>query len=228
MSPELAVVLHGVQPATWKACLRVIDAIGDVAAVPMTLALVPAATAGSGGDGEGDDAFDDAMQERLECGDELAVHGDTAKSGEDEAAMARLTVAMRWFATRRWPLLGLVERQWLSPLFRRALCSTPLRYAIAPQGLYALPQGKLLQSRSLAYSAEGMWERLSCLGRNAMADRTAPESEPLLRFELHPGDADDALLRRDWQRRLAWHLQYRRAGTMADVIQRWPCEAAPA
>lgn len=169
MSPELAVVLHDVQPATWPACLRVIDAVGEVAALPLTLALVPDAVM----DGS-DDRFDEAMQTRLECGDELALQGNTGTHGDEEAALARLVLAMRWFAARHWPLLGIVtERPSLSQAFREALCSLPLRYASAPRCLYALPQGESMQSRRLAYAADGVWDRLASLGRNAMADRTA-------------------------------------------------------
>lgn len=225
MGAELAVVLHGVQPATWRACQRVIDAIGDVAALPLTLALAPGAMKD-----EGNTAFIDEMQERLECGDELAAaQGNERAAADDEAAIARVRAALRWFASRRWPLLGLVaERRAMSPAFRRALCSTSLRYAIEPQHIYALPQGSPVRSRRLSYSAEGMFDRLASLGRNAMIDRTEVESGPLLRFELQPGDADDAMVRRDWQRRLAWHLQYRQGRTMADVMRRWQCEKQPA
>lgn len=224
MNPELAVVLHDVEPATWSACQRVIDAVGDIAALPVTLALV--AETGSAVD---DDAFGEAMLERLECGDELALQGGGPTRGGDEAALASLALATRWFAARGWPLHGLVtQRQTLSVAFRQALAGLPLSYASAPRRLYMLPDGELLQSRSLAYSSEGVWDRLASLGRNAMHDRTAPDAEPLLRFELHPRDADDAMLRRDWQRRLAWHLQYRHACTVADVIQRWHCEPTPA
>jgi hypothetical protein len=226
MSAELAVVLHGVQPATWRACRRVIDAIGDVAALPLTLALAPGAM-----EDEGDARFIDEMQERLECGDELAAAQGTGREppDDDEAAIARVRAALRWFASRRWPLLGLVaERRAMSPAFRQALCSTPLRYAIEPQRIYALPQGKPVRSRRLSYSADGMLDRLASLGRNAMIDRTEVDSGPLLRFELQPGDADDSMVRRDWQRRLTWHLQYRQARTMADVMRRWQCEKQPA
>ena len=227
MGAELAVVLHGVQPSTWRACQRVIDAIGDVAALPLTLALTPDAMKE-----EGSSAFFDDLQERLECGDELAAaeSGTREAKGGDEAAIARVRAALRWFASRRWPLLGLVtERHAMSPTFRQALCSTPLRYAIEPQHIYALPQGRPMRSRRLSYSADGMFDRLASLGRNAMIDRTeTEESGPLLRFELQPRDADDSMVRRDWQRRLAWHLQYRQARTMADVARRWQCETQPA
>lgn len=226
MGAELAVVLHGVQPASWRACQRVIDAIGDVAALPLTLALPPDAMKD-----EGNSEFIEEMQERLECGDELAAAQGSARepSDDDEAAIARVRAALRWFASRRWPLLGLVaERRAMSPAFRKALCSTPLRYAIEPQHIYALPQGSPVRSRRLSYLGEGMLDRWASLGRNAMVDRTEVESGPLLRFELQPGDADDTMVRRDWQRRLAWHLQYRQARTMADVMRRWQCEKQPA
>lgn len=225
MAPELAVILHGVQPATWRACQRVIDAIGDVAALPITLALVPDSSKQS------DQDFIEQMQERLECGDELAAAqgGSRESSEDDEASLARLRAAMQWFASQRWPLAGLVTGgSNMSPGFRKALCSTPLHYAMEPQHLYALPQGRPVQSRRLSYSAEGMFDRLASLGRNAMIDRTEVESGPLLRFELQPRDADDTMVRRDWQRRLAWHLQYRHARTIADVMRRWQCETSPA
>ena len=76
MGAELAVVLHGVQPATWRACQRVIDAIGDVAALPLTLALAPGAMKD-----EGNTAFIDEMQERLECGDDGAERDEGGQWG---------------------------------------------------------------------------------------------------------------------------------------------------
>ena len=92
-----------------------------------------------------------------------------------------------------------------------------------------LGKGGALPEGDTKYRAvEGMFDRLASLGRNAMIDRTEVESGPLLRFELQPGDADDAMVRRDWQRRLAWHLQYRQGRTMADVMRRWQCEKQPA
>ena len=48
----------------------------------------------------------------------------------------------------------------------------------------------------------------------AGADFRPEEESKLVRFELHPHDADYPIIRRSWQRLLAWHLQYRRAYTV--------------
>lgn len=242
MDPSLCVVLHDVAPATWRACERVIDAVGEVGPVPITLLAVPRYH------GAADDpGFDAVLTERLDAGDELALHGYThldegqpqglvdhirrrwytAGEGEfasldrDQAAQ-RLRAGAGWFRANGWPLYGFVAPAWLmSPGTWEALSLLPLTYTATVRRLYALPQRHALTSQCIAYSTRARWRRASSVVWNQALHRAGQDSQLLVRFELHPHDADHALVRRSWQRLLEWHLQYRRAYTVAEFVRLW-------
>lgn len=241
MDPTLCVVLHDVAPATWPACRRVIDAVGEVAPVPLTLLAVPRYHGAPRSV-----AFDSLLTERHECGDELALHGYTHRddspvrgpidllrrrfytAGEGEfadlsreAALQRLLAGMRWFQTNGWPLNGFVAPAWL--LGRgawQALEMVPLQYTSTLNRICALPQRQALAAPSIVYSTRAGWRRVVSWGWNRMLDRRL-QRRVLVRFELHPHDADHPYLRRSWQHMLARHLEYRRATTVAEFVRLW-------
>lgn len=242
MEPSLCVVLHDVSPVTWAACQRVIDAVGEVAPVPMTLLAVPRYHGAPR-----DPAFEDLLTRRCECGDELALHGythldDSRPSGVVDAlrrrwytagegefaslraddAAGRLLAGARWFQENGWPLYGFVAPAWLmSPGTWEALALLPLTYTATLRRLYALPRRHMLTSQSIVYSTRARWRRATSLMWNRALHHAGQDAQMLVRFELHPHDADYPIIRRSWQRLLAWHLQYRRAYTVADFVRQW-------
>ena len=241
MEPRLCVVLHDVAPATWAACRRVIDAVGEVAPVPLTLLAVPRYHGAPRSL-----AFDSRLTERHEGGDELALHGYTHHddgrprgpldlmmrriytAGEAEfaalpreAALQRLVAGARWFQANGWPLHGFVAPAWL--LGRdawAALEALPLQYTSTLRCIYALPRRQALHAPSIVYSTRAAWRRVGSLCWNTLSGRRL-QRRALVRFELHPHDADHGYLRRSWQRLLAEQLQYRRAETVTDFVRQW-------
>ena len=67
----LCVSLHDVAPSTWGHCQRVLDAVREVADVPVTLLVVPA----HHGQCSARPEFEQAMSAQLAAGHELALHG---------------------------------------------------------------------------------------------------------------------------------------------------------
>ena len=241
MTPTLCVVLHDVAPSTRGACDRMLDAIGDVAELPLTLLAVPRyhCEPTSGG-------FEHWLVERFGCGDEIALHGYThqddaapqhffdqlrrrhytrgkgefSELGMDEA-LRRITAGVRWFARMGLPLHGFVAPAWLmSHGTWEALRFMDLRYTCTLRRLVLLPDRRHLTSQSIVYSASSAWRR----GASVVWNRAVAASlrhNPLLRFELHPHDADHAGIRRSWQRLLAAHLDQRRPATLAVAADRF-------
>ncbi|WP_119154887.1 DUF2334 domain-containing protein [Caldimonas tepidiphila] len=242
MKPGLSVVLHDVAPATALLCRRLIDAVHEVAPLPMTLLAVPRYH-----HQDPDAGFDHWLGERLDAGDELALHGYThwddgepdgwidhlrrrvytASEGEFSAlscaqATLRLAAGMRWFERNHWPLHGFVAPAWLlSEGSWKALRTMPLRYTCTLRELVPLQRGsEPLVSQSVVYSTRSAWRRaLSRLWNPAVV--ATQRHRPLLRFELHPHDVEHATVRRSWQRLLARHLEAREPLTLAQATLAW-------
>lgn len=245
MAPDarwLTVAIHDVAPATWARCERVLAAIRAVADVPVTLLVVPAYH----GQCSAQPAFEARLTERLAAGDELALHGyfhcdPQAPSGvidwirrrvytvegefatlcEREAA-ERIHLGQRWFAANGWPLAGFVAPAWLlGPGAWAALrANRELLYTSTLTRLHLLPAVASLRAPCLTYSTRSAWRRAGSLLWNPSLLRAAA-SLPLLRLGLHPGDADEASVRRSWQRCLARLLEERRAVTKAEFAREW-------
>ena len=242
MTPTLCVVLHDVAPSTRGACDRMLDAIGDVAELPLTLLAVPRfhcePTSGD---------FEHWLVDRFGCGDEIALHGYThqddalapqhffdqlrrrhytrgegefSELGMDEA-LRRITAGVRWFSRMGLPLHGFVAPAWLmSHGTWEALRFMDLRYTCTLRRLVLLPDRRHLSSQSIVYSASSAWRR----GASVVWNRAVAASlrhNPLLRFELHPQDADHAAIRRSWQRLLAAHLHERKPATLSVAAERF-------
>ena len=131
----LCVVIHDVAPATWPDCLRLLDAVREVADIPLTWLVVPRWHGGAARS----PALDAALDRLLAGGHELALHGythlDTAvradrwrdrflrgvyTEGEGEfaaleagEARRRIKLGLAWFDERDWPVHGFVAPAWL-------------------------------------------------------------------------------------------------------------------
>jgi len=241
LPPSLCVVLHDVAPPTWAACRRVLTAVQEVAALPLTLLLVPHYHLA-----ERDEDFEAQMAAYLARGNELALHGYThtdtqpvrhvgdslrrriytAGEGEFSAltevdAWWRLEAGRAWFAEQGWPLHGFVAPAWLlSSGSWAALRAQPFRYTSTLRYLHSLPEGRRLLSQSLVYSARSAWRRGLSLAWNAILARTK-KRQALVRLELHPWDADHARIKYSWQTLLERQLRQRQAMTTIAFIEAW-------
>ncbi len=245
-APTLCVSLHDVAPATWRLCERLVDSIRGVADIPLTFLIVPdyhrlpMAAADTS-------AFRDLLDDRLACGDELALHGYnhldegpppvslaercrrrllTASEGEFAAldtdeACRRLHDGLEWFAARGWQARGFVAPAWLlSAGSWEALRRFPFIYTTSLRNFYLLPQMQVLLSPSLVYSARnaaGRW--LSCRWNEVMLHELA--NLPLVRFSLHPKDALYPAQLRHFQKLLARLLETHTPMTKADFAKKW-------
>jgi len=237
---RVAVVLHDAAPSTFTACERLRRCVHEIAPLPLTWLAVPRHHGAPR-----DAAFEAALGERLAHGDELALHGwshrdegsargalerwrrtvYTAGEGEFAAlsqaeARLRLRDGRAWFEAQGWPLHGFVAPAWLSSAGTwAALDELGFGYACTLSRLVALPSRRSLHAQSLVYSTRAAWRRALSLGWNAAVAR-AERARPLLRFELHPGDAEHAAVRRSWMRLLAAALREREAVTLSQAVQR--------
>jgi len=238
----LCVSLHDVAPATWDACRRVLQAVREVADVPVTLLVVPVY--------RGEPAalapeFTAQLSRLLDQGHELALHGYyhrdagvarsprdwlmrrvyTAGEGEfcaltEAEAAERLHLGIRWFDAQGWPLEGFVPPAWLlGEDAWRALHAQPrLRYVTTFDRLHLLRQRAALPAPCLTFSTRSAVRRAAALAWAGAARRG--RGEAVLRLALHPHDADYPALRRAWQRRLAELLRRREPLTKAAAARR--------
>jgi predicted deacetylase len=95
---------------------------------------------------------------------------------------------------------GFVAPAWLlSDASWHAVEEAGFDYTCTLTELVAWPGRRRLHARSVVFSTRSWWRRtLSVLWNSALAWWLAPA--PLLRLELHPGDADHAAVRRCWGR----------------------------
>jgi len=238
--PAVCIVVHDAAPSTRPSCVRLLTAVRQVAGdAPVTILAVPryhdeAPTA----------EFEAWLGERARRGDELALHGcthldDGKPSGAVDAvrrshytrgegefwslsrqdALARIDVGIAWFAKNGWPLSGFVAPAWLlGPGAREALVERPFEYTATLRELVHLPDHTPVSSQSVVYSTSSAWRRTSSLAWNAGVD-LLERSNPVLRIELHPRDADFPAVRRSWQGILARALHTRRPAMVADFMR---------
>lgn len=237
--PVVAVVLHDAASATWAACQRVLDAVSEVAPMPVTLLAVPRYHGQAHGP-----AFEAQLQERFARGDELALHGYThwddgtpahwldymkrrwytASEGEfcalgEKEALQRLQAGAAWFAQMGWPVNGFVAPAWLmSPGTWSALQHMAFAYTCTLTEVHDLRRHATTHSHSLVYSTRAAWRRALSRPVNRIVARSVA-AQPLVRLELHPWDADYAGVRRSWQRLLGRFLEDRRAVTMMQALE---------
>lgn len=241
MLPSFVVLLRGAAPSTWPGCRRVLAAVREVGAAPVTLLVVPRLH------GEQHDArFDAALARRLAQGDELALHGYMHEEdpplrswadgvrrrlchGEAEFhslrcddALQRLHAGMRWFAANGWPLAGFAAPHWrIGAGAWAALRLTPFLYTLTRHGVHVLPRDEELRTHAIGIAAGRPMSRAASLAWHALPGRLGQDASPLVRLELTPDAADHPAVRRAWQRCLRHHLAYRQAQTMARVVHAW-------
>jgi predicted deacetylase len=212
----MSVTLHDVAPATQQRCERLIDRLQQIAAMPLTLLVVPHYQGRLS-----DPDFERWLQGRAQGGDELALHGlthrdegpppnslaerarrhwYTDREGEFAAldgaeATRRLRAGQRWFELRGWPLRGFVAPAWLlSEQSWLALLQQPFEYTCTRTALLALPRGapdqplRSLHAPSIVYSTRAAWRRALSRPRNALLAHEE-RRQAWMRFELHPDDA---------------------------------------
>ena len=236
---RLCVVLHDVAPATWPACVRVLDALQRIGDFPVTLLAVPRYH------GEARDAaFERWLCERAARGDEVALHGYTHLDerrprnpldwlrrrcytrGEaefwdlpfDEAAR-RLDAGVQWLRSLGLPPAGFVAPAWLlGPEGWRALRGQPFDYTCTLRRFYLLPERHALACRGQVYSTASAWRRGASLLWNAALARLQ-RRRPVVRLELHPGDAQHPRLQRSWQRLAREQARSRQACTLQQLAR---------
>lgn len=243
----VCIVLHDAASSTRAACVRTLAAVREVAGdAPVTLLAVPRYH------GEAPThEFEAWLGERARKGDELALHGlthldESAPHGavdalrrrhytrgegefwalsRDEAA-TRIDAGIAWFAQHRWPLAGFVAPAWLmGPGAWDAVAARPFEYTATVRQLIHLPGRQATTSQSVVYSSSSGWRRGASLVWNAAVARIE-RSNPVLRLELHPRDADFSAIRRSWQKILERALRDRKPATVADLMRRTrPAEA---
>ncbi|MGH6611483.1 MAG: DUF2334 domain-containing protein [Burkholderiaceae bacterium] len=239
----LCVSLHDVAPATWPHCRRVLDAVREVADVPVTLLVVPAYH----GTCSAQPDFERAMGNALAAGHELALHGYfhldphmptnmvdwfrrriyTAGEGEfcglsAAEASGRITLGRRWFAANDWPLHGFVAPAWLvgKDAWKALRAADGLEYTSTLTQIVALPDMHAIRAPCLTYSVRSAWRRPVSIVWNSVLSRATTDS-PVLRLGLHPHDAEFVAVKRSWQRLLERALNDRRAVTKAQFVRQW-------
>ncbi|MEP6609086.1 MAG: polysaccharide deacetylase family protein [Burkholderiaceae bacterium] len=249
-SPErwLCVSLHDVAPATWTHCQHVLDAVREVADIPLTLLVVPAYH----GECSAQPPFEQAMHLQLAAGHELALHGYfhadpgtpdgivdwmrrrvyTAGEGEfcaisEAEASERLTLGQRWFEANGWPLAGFVAPAWLlgSGAKRALRARSDLQYTSTLTELIVLPEAYSIDAPCLTYSVRQAWRRPTSIAWNGLLAQVT-RGTSVLRLGLHPHDAEFKAVRLSWQRLLERALTQRTAVTKAQFVHRWRLQQA--
>jgi len=243
----LCVSLHDVAPATWPYCRNVLEAVQEVADIPLTLLVVPAYH----GECSAQPEFEQAISRQHAAGHELALHGYfhadphmpsdivdwfrrrvyTAGEGEfcalsEDEARERLTLGSRWFAANGWTMSGFVAPAWLlgAGAWRALRARKGLQYTSTLTRLIVLPEGHAIRAPCLTYSVRSAWRRPTSIAWNTLLSR-ATQSSPVLRLGLHPFDAESGPVRRSWQRLLKRALSDRTAVTKAEYVRQWRLQA---
>ncbi|MGH8390454.1 MAG: DUF2334 domain-containing protein [Pseudomonas sp.] len=220
-APSLLLVLHDVAPQTWADYRPFVEAVDALGNVPMTWLVVP--DFHKHNDLQAHPDFRHMLTERLELGDELALHGyfhcDDGPMASNprewfmrriythegefyglspEAALARLRAGIDLFQRYNWSLHGFVAPAWLmSEGTRQALRQLPLSYTSDPQHLYRLPEFTAVDAPGLVWSARSAWRRgLSKLVCDQREQRW--RQAPVIRLGLHPVDMRHEFSRTYW------------------------------
>lgn len=221
---HLCVVLHDVCTLRWSGCLRVWALVRQLTHeagvdLPVSLLVVPRM--------HGTPAAPDFLQwlrQAAQRGHELALHGYTHRdesppgrgwhdharrrwytAGEGEfaavdraGAAERLAQGQAWARRHRLAMPGFVAPAWLmsAPAWD-AVAAAGFRYTCTLGQVVALPSRHALPAPSLVFSTRAAWRRVLSVAWN-LALAATQRRAPLLRLELHPADADHALVRWCW------------------------------
>ncbi len=241
----LCVSIHDVAPATWALCEKLVEAVGKVAPIPLTVLVVPAWHHRCSD--QADASYFAALAAHRANGSELALHGYTHldegrrpdcpwtyfwrqvyTQGEGEFAglgarhaHKRLAWGIEWFARHGWTPDGFVAPAWLlSEGSWKALESAPFRYTTTFSRFYLLPQRRSLLAPALVYSARSGWGSTVSRCANGIASPLL-RNAPLLRLALHPRDAHHPATLLHCQRAIEKLLQTRNAMTKCEFATRW-------
>jgi predicted deacetylase len=243
----LCVSIHDVAPATWPDCLRLVQAVRQVADIPLTWLVVPHYHFRP----ETSPAMEACLNVARERGDELTLHGyshlDTEANGgglrarflrnvytrregefaalSEQEARRRLAPGLEWFAARGWKPDGFVPPAWLlGEGSWRALRASGLAYTTTFSHFHVLGKddggkGLALLSPSLVYAARNRSGRILS---PRVADATAAmlAHKPLVRLSLHPPDVRYPELVRHLQHVIERLLVTRDAVTKAECARR--------
>lgn len=209
--PAVCVSIHDVAPPTWPRCEVLLAALARVAAVPVTLLVVPNFHRSGAGLPP---AYREALAARLAAGDELALHGFyhldegappgsaadwvrrrvlTAAEGEfapltAAAARRRLCAGREWFAAQGWAVHGFVPPAWLlGPGSWQAVAASPFAYTTTHRHLHLLHPWQAVPAPVRTWSSRSALRRMVSQAWNGL--RPIPRDPPLLRLALHPDDA---------------------------------------
>ncbi|KQV89449.1 DUF2334 domain-containing protein [Pelomonas sp. Root1237] len=242
----VCVVLHDVSPARWDGCLRVLAELRRCAShagvrLPLSLLVVPRMH----GNAEVPPRYLRWLRGMAGAGHELLLHGlthsdegpplrglgdyllrrhYTAGEGEFAAlshpqAMQRLREGRTWAGDHGLPMDGFVAPAWLlAPPALQAVADAGFRHTCTLTEVIALPHRHVLPAPSLVFSTRTAWRRGLSLAWNSLQARRAREA-PLLRLELHPGDADHRAVVRCWTRLLDEALRTRTPLRLAEAAQ---------
>jgi predicted deacetylase len=248
----VSLVLHDVSPITLRACQRIAHTVAQLSAsAPLTLLVVPnhhrRATV------RDDAEFRRWIDERLERGDEIALHGyyhqDEASpprtlpswfarrvltSGEGEFAALDVKSAheliergLNELAACGWTPIGFVPPAWQMPhALRFLLAGFPLQYTSSHTALFRLPTLERYPISTLGFSARSAWRRSASIAVNRIQLRTrAPDA--LLRVALHPIDSAHPPMMEEWSRSIRSLLDEREPVTKSELLDRAELAEAP-
>lgn len=246
MSAELpprrmvAAVIHDVAPPTWRDCQRLVEALERLGLAPLSLLAVPRYHGAARSP-----AFERWLVQRAQAGDEVLLHGYEHRDpsplrgpwqrlqrrvytrGEGEfAALTRWEAQTRLQAGRAWlDALGLRPAGFVAPAWLlsrgswQALVDQPFLYTCTLRQVVLLPQGPTLRCQAQVWSTRSRWRRTASAWWNA-ALLHAQATHPLLRLELHPGDARHGGTLQSWRRVAETALaQQRQPVVLAAVAQ---------
>ncbi|MCY1391133.1 hypothetical protein D3C76_364540 [compost metagenome] len=218
---SLLLVLHDVAPQTWPDYRPFVDAVDALGSIPLTLLVVPNFHKRNAL--EANPGFCRVLEQRLNRGDELVLHGyyhaddgPPARTpweffmrriytweGEfyrlDQAqAQDRLDAGIDLFQHLGWPLQGFVAPAWLmSEGTRQALRASTLHYTSDSQHLYRLPDFCRLDAPGLVWSARSPWRRAASRLLSAQREHSLRQASTI-RLGLHPVDMRHRLSRDYW------------------------------
>lgn len=219
--PHLIVVLHDVAPQTWPAYRAFVERIDKQANIPLTWLVVP--DFHRQGPLERAHGLQHLLHERLQRGDELALHGyyhcDDGPAprtprdwlmrrvvtweGEfyalsEAQASTRIQRGLELFSRLDWPVQGFVAPAWLmSEGTRCALRGLPLTYTSDANCFYRLPDFSAIDAPGIVWSARSAWRRAASRVYSQWRERGL-DAAPVIRLGLHPVDMLHEMSRKYW------------------------------
>jgi predicted deacetylase len=244
---KMCVVVHDVAPGTWAATRRLLATITQVGTMPVTLLAVPRyhgeqrdpafehwlMDRAAGGDeialhgyrhlddGEPRGWIDSFTRRTYTRGE-----GEFSDLSFDEA-MLRIDAGLAWLHELGVRPDGFVAPAWLlGPEAWRAVRAQAFRYTCTLRRIHFLDADRMqghTQERSIAcqsqvYSHSTAWRRgMSVIWNDSLA--WLQRGQPLVRMELHPADADHAIIKSSWQKNLRAQLDTREVLTLRTLAK---------